>query len=345
MIRFINSVRRPVFAALIGLMPLCALKAQDTGFKRLPNGVLYKIFTQNTGARVKDQDVMTFHFIQKNDKDSVLLSSYQMGKPVMVPLQSSRHIGDLMYFFPLMAANDSALVRVPTDSIFVGHEAERPAFLPKGSYMNFTIKLEKIAGMQELMAQYQKSMDSLVHVEQGAIHKYMAGSSLRFDSTASGLRYRITQPTSGIKVLKGDSVWVNYTGRLLSGKVFDSSVESVARASGLQQPGREYKPITVAVGEGNVIPGWDEGLLLLNAGAKATLLIPSKLAYGPRGAGEDIPPYSPLLFDVEIVKVMKAAKAPAVKYTPAKTGVKASGAKKKVVAKTPVTTVRKSVKK
>jgi FKBP-type peptidyl-prolyl cis-trans isomerase FkpA len=104
---------------------------------------------------------------------------------------------------------------------------------------------------------------------------------------------------------------VNYAGRNLDGTLFDSSIESVAKAGGLQQPGRTYEPLQVVIGTDSIIPGWNEGLLLLNEGSKATLIIPSALAYGAQGQG-DIKPYSTLVFDVELVKV-KPAKHPVPK--------------------------------
>ena len=118
------------------------------------------------------------------------------------------------------------------------------------------------------------------------------------------MKYKITKPSVKRKPLAGDTVLVNYTGKTLDGKVFDSSVEAEAKKGGLDQPGRHYEPIKFAVGAGMVIPGWDEGLLLLNEGSKAELIIPSKLGYGEKGAGDDIKPFSTLLFDVELVKVI-----------------------------------------
>ncbi len=71
----------------------------------------------------------------------------------------------------------------------------------------------------------------------------------------------------------------------------------------MQQPGRTYEPLQVIVGAGRVIPGWDEGLLLINEGSKARFIIPSALAYGAQGNGDDIKPYNTLVFDIELVKV------------------------------------------
>ncbi len=111
-----------------------------------------------------------------------------------------------------------------------------------------------------------------------------------FKKTESGLRYKIIQKGSGAKAKKGSKVSVHYEGSLLSGKVFDSSY-------------KRKEPIDFQLGVGQVIPGWDEGIALLEVGDKARLVIPSDLAYGSAGAGGVIPPDATLLFDVELMDV------------------------------------------
>ncbi|MDO5607319.1 MAG: peptidylprolyl isomerase [Capnocytophaga sp.] len=111
-----------------------------------------------------------------------------------------------------------------------------------------------------------------------------------FQKTDSGLYYQITQQGNGKQAEAGKNVFVHYTGMLLDKTVFDSSY-------------RRREPIEFTVGVGQVIAGWDEGILLLKEGDKARLVIPSELAYGSRGAGGVIPPNAPLIFDVELVKV------------------------------------------
>lgn len=111
-----------------------------------------------------------------------------------------------------------------------------------------------------------------------------------YKETESGLRYQILQNAEGKKPSNGEMVSVHYKGQLLDGTVFDSSY-------------KRKQPIEFAIGTGQVIPGWDEGIKLLNVGEKARLVIPSKLAYGANGAGGVIPPNATLIFDVELVKV------------------------------------------
>lgn len=111
-----------------------------------------------------------------------------------------------------------------------------------------------------------------------------------FKKTDSGLRYQIIQEGSGIKAEKGKTVSVHYKGQLTDGTVFDSSY-------------KRNQPIDFALGVGQVIPGWDEGVGLLKVGDKARFVIPSDLAYGSAGAGGVIPPDASLIFDVELMAV------------------------------------------
>jgi len=111
-----------------------------------------------------------------------------------------------------------------------------------------------------------------------------------FERTTSGLRYKIIQKGDGAKAAKGKTVAVHYEGSLDNGKVFDSSYS-------------RKEPIEFPLGMGQVIPGWDEGISLLQVGDKARFVIPSYLGYGSKGAGGVIPPEATLIFDVELMSV------------------------------------------
>lgn len=111
-----------------------------------------------------------------------------------------------------------------------------------------------------------------------------------FDKTESGLRYKIIQEGNGTKAETGKTVFVHYKGMFPDGGVFDSSYKT-------------NTPIDFPLGEGRVIPGWDEGIALLKVGDKARFVVPPHLAYGARGAGGVIPPNATLMFDVELMDV------------------------------------------
>ena len=111
-------------------------------------------------------------------------------------------------------------------------------------------------------------------------------------TTASGLKYVDVVVGNGASPVAGKMVKVHYTGTLENGKKFDSSVD-------------RNEPFSFTIGVGQVIAGWDEGVMTMKVGGKRKLIIPSKLGYGPRGAGGAIPPNATLLFDVELLDVAK----------------------------------------
>jgi peptidylprolyl isomerase len=111
-------------------------------------------------------------------------------------------------------------------------------------------------------------------------------------TTATGLAYQDAKVGSGASPVKGKLVKVHYTGWLLNGTKFDSSVD-------------RKEPFEFAIGAGQVIPGWDEGVMSMKVGGKRRLTIPAKLGYGARGAGGVIPPNATLIFDVELLDVQK----------------------------------------
>ena len=130
----------------------------------------------------------------------------------------------------------------------------------------------------------EKDLQDLILKEKELLEEISNG----FDETKSGLKYIILKKGEGKKPSSGDLVKVHYKGELLDGTVFDSSY-------------KRDQPIEFKVGEGQVIPGWDEGIMLLDKGDKARFIIPSHLAYGENGAGGVIPPNATLIFEVELV--------------------------------------------
>lgn len=108
-------------------------------------------------------------------------------------------------------------------------------------------------------------------------------------TTATGLKYMDQVIGKGASPVAGKMVKVHYTGTLENGKKFDSSVD-------------RNEPFQFVIGMGQVIPGWDEGVMTMKVGGKRKLIIPPKLGYGARGAGGVIPPNATLLFDVELLE-------------------------------------------
>ena len=146
---------------------------------------------------------------------------------------------------------------------------------------------------QKLINDYLQDLEKKAEAmarEEG--EKFLAenGKKENVRATASGLQYVVEKEGDGAQPSASDEVTVHYTGKLLNGTVFDSSVN-------------RGEPATFPLNR--VIPGWTEGVQLMKEGAKYTFFIPSDLAYGAGGVPNVIPPHSTLIFEVELIKVNK----------------------------------------
>lgn len=143
--------------------------------------------------------------------------------------------------------------------------------------------------IQEYLAALQSKMEAAAR-EAG--EKFLKANKEKAEvkETASGLQYTVEKEGTGAQPVATDEVTVHYTGKLLDGTIFDSSVN-------------RGEPATFPLNR--VIPGWTEGVQLMKEGAKYTFFIPSDLAYGAQGVPNAIPPHSTLIFEVELIKVIK----------------------------------------
>lgn len=160
---------------------------------------------------------------------------------------------------------------------------------PRMSYDEAKEEIRKyFTAMEE---KQRKAAEEMGKVNREAGASFLAENAKRPEVkvTATGLQYEVVTEGDGPRPERGDQVKVHYTGRLIDGTVFDSSVE-------------RGEPATFGVTQ--VIPGWVEALQLMKAGSKWRLYIPSALAYGPQGAGGVIGPDATLIFDVELLEVI-----------------------------------------
>jgi FKBP-type peptidyl-prolyl cis-trans isomerase FkpA len=288
------------------------LASCNGGFKQDEGGMLYDIHVDKGGPKIQAGDFVSVNLIAKRDDDSVLFSTYESGHAVQTLVPKPQFKGDIFTGLQKLAEGDSATIKISADSMFKKGQQKPPGF--KGKYLVYSIKVEKVIAKGKLTDQvFQSEITDYIKGqglafkkrEPELIKKYIADNKLNVKQTADSLDYVITQPGTGPNAVVGDTVVVNYTGKLLTGKVFDTSVKDEAlKAKMPVDPMRQYKPIHIPVGQKRVIAGWDEGLQLLNKGAKATFVVPSSLAYGERGISI-INPYTPIAFDIEVVDIIK----------------------------------------
>jgi FKBP-type peptidyl-prolyl cis-trans isomerase FkpA len=288
-----------LICASAALLAACK-DSEFEGFKKAENGVHYHFFNHDeNGPKPSNGDGITFSYIislMQAGKDSVIVNSREVsrdGSPYTRFILNTSFKGSLEDGIMMMAKGDSAEFIVRADSFYL--KSMKMNELPKGITQNdhvravfklkdFLTKKEIDANQKKQKEEMEKEMSERMALEKPAVEKYLADNRITAKPTASGLYYIETVKGKGGHPAPTDIVKVNYTGKFLDGKVFDSSEG---------QPPAEF-PLN------RVIPGWTEGLQLMSKGGKAKLILPSAIAYGPNG-NQGVPPYSPLYFEVELV--------------------------------------------
>lgn len=312
-----------LFAATLGL-------AACNNFKKGPGGLMYNIHKSEGKEKIKEGDIIKLNFIQKNEKDSIMANTYDLEQPQVFPVGKKVYAGDMNDVLYLFGEGDSATFKLDLDTMAKYSNQPKPEQFKNDKYLVFTVKIEKVLHKDPKEADstfqnkardffqkdYQDAVAKHKASENAKIKNYIKDNNLKVQTTASGLQYVISNAGSGAKPALGDTLMVNYTGKLTTKKtdgkdnIFDTSDEKIAKESGKFSPGAQYGPREFALGR--AIPGFDEGLQLLGKGGKATFIIPSKLAYGENGMPQGgINPYTPLVFEVELADIKKPAAAPA----------------------------------
>lgn len=269
----------------------------------------------NEGSeKAPNGDFLLYNLEITTSTDSVIYTTidqpfpgYLMANDTLTPQNGMDEI------FLTLRKGDSINFQSPAKIIFNGNQ---PPFLKEDDIVKvklgaFDIKTDsamQVYYQEVMMAEQAKSAErakTLVIEEGKTIETYAKDKGLDVEKTENGLYYVIEQEGTGEATTPGTTMYVNYAGYLLDGTLFDTSWPEIAKSNNMFNEGRSYEPLSVNVGMGQVIPGWDEGLMLLKKGSKAKFLIPSPLAYGEAGAGAMIPGNSILVFDVEVTDVQK----------------------------------------
>lgn len=204
----------------------------------------------------------------------------------------NNNIDRLSYALGLSMGNNfrsSGIESLKFDDFAEGVRAVYEGIQPKMSYEEAKEVIREYFTAMEQKQQAQAAEQAKINREAGKAFLAENGKRPEVKTTASGLQYEVISEGDGAMPTAGDQVEVHYTGKLIDGTVFDSSVE-------------RGTPATFGVTQ--VIPGWVEALQMMKAGSKWRIYIPSNLAYGPNGAGGVIGPDATLIFDVELLKVL-----------------------------------------
>ncbi len=300
----------PLLTASIALLAFAACKNSEfEGYEKADNGMHYKFYNKVEGAKSPmEGDGVGFSFtIKKHSNDSILVDSKSVSRDgsgvFRYILPKSSFAGSIEDGLAMMGQGDSASFIIKADSFYLKTQRfnELPPYIKPGDNLVVTIKIHEVKSKKEIeenqkqqQAEMEKMMAERQAQEQPALDKYLADNKITTKPTASGLFFIDVKKGTGPKPKATDNVVVHYTGTLLDGTKFDSSLD-------------RGEPATFPLNQ--VIPGWTEGIQLMSKGGKAKLIIPSGLGYGPQGSGP-IPPYSTLVFEVELLDIIDAKDVP-----------------------------------
>jgi FKBP-type peptidyl-prolyl cis-trans isomerase len=312
MIKHISRIATGLAGIAVILLSSCD-SSRHKGFKETEAGLFYQFHRQDESAKAPQlKDILYAHMSLslkgkgEEGKDSILFDSNKYPDfpegIKFIQLSESTFKGDLMEGLQMMHKGDSASFIISADSFFlVSNKMDKlPPGIVAGDELIFQIGLVDIQSEQETMKRIESlrsmanteekaMMDKMQAEEPAAIQEYLKRKNITAKPTASGLYFIETAKGNGAKVKVGQKVTMQYTGYLLNGKKFDSSFD------------HDGKPFSFTLGNKEVIEGWDEGVAMMNVGSSATFVIPSSLGYGSNGQGP-IPPFSPLVFEVQLMK-------------------------------------------
>ncbi|MCX6186273.1 MAG: FKBP-type peptidyl-prolyl cis-trans isomerase [Bacteroidetes bacterium] len=231
------------------------------------SGLKYKLTEKGKGTQVLKGDKVTVHYTGTLPNGTKFDSSKDRNQPFSFKVGAGQVIKGWDEGLALLNIGDKAVLTIPPT---IGYGERAVGSIPANSTLIFDIEV--------------------IDAKTPPVAKPYDVAGIDTVKMQSGLKFIKVQSGTGVKPALGSTVAVHYTGYLMDGKVFDSSIE-------------RDEPIEFQIGRGMVIKGWEEGIALMQVGDKMRLIIPSELAYGENGAGGVIPPNATLIFDVELVKV------------------------------------------
>lgn len=274
------------------------LNKRNIPFTESDNGLLFHFLEKGSGTQAVPNDYVRVHYTGSFLDGRVFDSSVERGEPIVFKLGAGQVIPGWDQGIALLSQGDKAKLYIPPELAY--GEAGAGDAIPPNSFLQFEVELVEILSeeayktwSEEEDARRRKMIEEYIEQqmrkELSGIVAYAKQEDIDLQMTDSGLFYHLEQAGEGEKAVAGKTVSVHYTGRLLSGEVFDSSHQ-------------RNEPIQFELGAGRVIQGWDEGIALFRVGGKGKLVVPSPLGYGPRAMGS-IPAESTLVFDIELVAV------------------------------------------
>jgi len=261
--------------------------AQPAGFEKAASGLSYKLFTvgQDTAKpKTGDRISLTMLYTGKlNGKDTIFFNSQDQmkGMPMQFQLPASSYPGDIYDGIKMMTNGDSAVFLIVADSLYLKtfNMKELPAGIAPNTIFSFHLNLLSF-----------DSPESLIRIEQEMLKRYLEENKITDPPLASGIYILESVPGQGISVDTGSMVKMHLVVSFLDGKQLFSSYQ-------------KGDPFEFQYGQKFDTPGLQEAVGKLKKGSKARVIVPSQMAFGDQGRGTLIPPYTALVYELEMVDV------------------------------------------
>lgn len=287
-------------------------------FKQTSTGLAYKVKEKGEGPLPAAGQLLLLEMIYRTKDNQVIFNSDDLGFPMIAPYGEivDKADGGMYEAIAMLQKGDKYIFKMPAKTL-LGAQFETLAAkhqLEENTPLYVHLHLKDVTteeGMKEIEVNYFQAMMKKREEQAAqqlpkdveAINAYLSKHQLQATATPSGLRYMLTTPGQGAYPQAGDIVSVNYIGKTLEGQVFDTNILEESKKHNLYDAKRSYEPMKFTIGQGNMIPGFEEGIQLLNKHAKASLVVPSVLAYRDLDLSPHIKPHSSLIFEVELVDI------------------------------------------
>lgn len=265
------------------------------GFKKTHSGIYYKIHTKDNEDTVKVAlgKVITMD-MKYSTVDSVIYDNKAINQTIRFPLQTPEYEGDIYEALALLVKGDSATFIIDAASFFTqtAKQPSPPTFLKEGDKLYFDVLIKDVQTEEDIQAENNARLDSLKAIEPGLIAQYIADHQITAIPDSNGIYYIEKEAGKGKQAAKEMWVDVHYSVSMLNGAVLFNSRD------------RGADPMQFQVGNRFENDGFQLVVQKMKKGGKAEALIPSLLAFGAQGAGDVVPPYTPLYYNIELVDVM-----------------------------------------
>lgn len=283
-----------IISMLILSIASCSEHVKYPGFSKRRHGIYYKLnkigeFTE----KARQGDYITADITYETMNDSVFFSGRRK-----IQLTKPQFKGDIIECMMMLSEKENATFIISASGFFYNTiQSELPSFLHEGDMMKVTIEIDEI----QTEAMYLKEKEAFLHwiedfgdYEKILLEQFLDHEKLPVEPAENGMYRLVLREGTGKQIEPGDTITINYEGKFLNGKFFDSTI-------------KRNLPFQFVYGtEWQVIKGLEDALSLMKEGEKSLFILPSEIAFGKEGSSTGIiPPYTSLIFEVEVLKVIK----------------------------------------